>query len=458
MTKKNDKKKSRQMNMLEGSLYNKILLFALPLAASSILQQLFNSADVAVVGRFAGSRALAAVGSNSSVINLLVNLFVGLSVGANVVVARYIGQKEKDRIQDAIHSAMTVAFVSGIFLLFLGIFMAKYLLLMMNTPDDVIDLAVLYLRIYFLGMPFFMVYNFGAAILRSTGDTKRPLYCLMFSGILNLCLNLILVILFDLGVAGVGIATVVANSVSAALILKFLLGEEEPIKLHIKQLKIKKQDLMDISKIGIPAGVQGMVFSLSNVCIQAAINSFGSDAVAGSAAAANFEYFNYFIINAFSQAAVTFVSQNYGAGKYDRCKKIFHWSMFFAMTFSTLFCIAMVRKSSLFIQFYTTEPVVVKYAVIRIAHIMTFAFLTATYEVTGSVLRGMGYSMLPALITVAGVCGFRLVWIYTVFRKFSTFEMLMDVYPITWIITGVAMLAAYFIVSRKHLRKKQDKN
>lgn len=451
LTKTHDKKKSRQMNMLEGSLYDKILLFALPLAASSILQQLFNSADVAVVGRFAGSQALAAVGSNGPVINLLVNIFVGLSVGANVVVAKYIGQRKEDKIQDAVHSAMLIAIVSGFFLLFLGYFLAEPLLKMMSTPDDVINLAILYLRIYFIGMPFFMVYNFGAAILRSKGDTKRPLYCLFFSGILNVILNLILVIAFDLGVAGVGIATVVSNGVSAVLVLDFLRKEEGPIRLHLSRLKIRKEDLIHISKIGVPAGAQGMIFSISNVCILAAINGFGSQAAAGSAAALNFENFMFYVVNAFSQAAVTFVSQNYGAKKHDRCKKVFRICLCFALVFCALMCMSFVVGRNFFIQIYTTDPVVIKYGLIRMTHVLTLGFLISTYEVTGSVLRGIGYSVLPTAIILLGVCGIRMVWIYTVFPKYKSFTTLMNAYPITWIITGTTMLMAYFIISRKRL-------
>lgn len=449
-----EKKRSRQINMLEGSLYDKILMFALPLAASSILQQLFNSADVAVVGRFAGSQALAAVGSNGSVINLLVNIFVGLSVGANVLVAKYIGQGEKEKVRDAVHSAMAIAFVSGFFLLFLGFFLAEPLLKWMASPDDVIHLAVLYLRIYFLGMPFFMVYNFGAAILRSKGDTRRPLYCLLFSGILNVILNLILVIVFELGVAGVAIATVISNGVSAALVVSFLLKEEEMIRLQWERFRIKKEDLIQIAKIGIPAGAQGMVFSISNVCILAAINGFGSKAAAGSAAALNFENFMYYVVNAFAQAAVTFVSQNYGAKKYDRCRRVFHICLFFGLTLCAMMCISFVLGRNFFIQIYTTDPVVMKYGLIRMTHVLTLGFLISTYEVTGSVLRGIGYSILPTAIILIGVCGFRMVWIYTVFQKYKSFSMLMNAYPITWVITGSTMLLAYFVISRKRFAKE----
>jgi len=437
------------MDMLSGSLIDKILIFSLPLAASSILQQLFNSVDVAVVGRFASSEALAAVGSTSSVINLLINLFVGVSVGTNVAIANYIGQNNRKRIRDTVHTSLVVALSSGIFLLFLGIIIAKPILELMDTPDNVLDLAVLYLRIYFVGMPFIMIYNFGAAILRSKGDTKRPLYCLIISGIINACLNLLLVVVFHLSVSGVAIATVISNIVSASMVLYFLIHEQAPIRLYIKKLYVKKEELIQIFRIGIPAGLQGMVFSVANVCVQSAINSFGSNAVAGSAAALNYEYFSYFIISAFSQATVTFISQNYGAGQFERCKKVFNLSMVLGALICGLMSVVFVVWRGFFIRIYTTTPEVIEYASIRITHILTFEFLTSTYEIGGAALRAIGYSMTPAVFTVLGSCVFRLVWVYTVFRKFNSFEMLMDVYPISWIITGIAVLIAYFYLSKK---------
>lgn len=440
---------SKQMDMLNGSLIDKILIFSLPLAASSILQQLFNSVDVAVVGRFASSEALAAVGSTSSVINLLINLFVGVSVGTNVAIANYIGQNNRKKIRDTVHTSLVVALLSGVFLLFLGIIIAKPILELMDTPDNVLDLAVLYLRIYFIGMPFIMIYNFGAAILRSKGDTKRPLYCLVISGIINACLNLLLVVVFHLSVSGVAIATVISNIVSAGMVLYFLIHEQAPIRLYIKKLYVKKEELIQIFRIGIPAGLQGMVFSVANVCVQSAINSFGSDAVAGSAAALNYEYFAYFIISAFSQATVTFISQNYGAGQFERCKKVFNLSMMLGALICGLMSIVFVVWRGFFIRIYTTTPEVIEYASIRITHILTFEFLTSTYEIGGAALRAIGYSMTPAVFTVLGSCVFRLVWVYTVFRKFNSFEILMDVYPISWIITGIAVLIAYFYLSRK---------
>ena len=314
-------KQKNTIDMTHGTLWNKLLIFALPLAASSILQQLFNSVDTAVVGRFASSRALAAVGSNSSLIALMINLFIGISLGSNVIISRYIGQKAEEHVKGAIHTAIVVALCSGIFVLVLGQFIARPVLTLMGTPKDVLDLAVLYLRIYFLGMPFIMLYDFSSSILRSIGDSRRPLYALIAAGIINTGLNLILVIVFHLGVSGVAIATVVSNIVSSGILFYILLHEQEPIRVKLSGLSIDWGELKKILIIGVPAGLQGMVFSLANVCIQSMINSFGSNAIAGSAAALNFEFFAYFMVNAFAQTTVTFTSQNYGAGDFQRCKK-----------------------------------------------------------------------------------------------------------------------------------------
>ncbi|MDO4556667.1 MAG: MATE family efflux transporter [Lachnospiraceae bacterium] len=449
---KETKKSSRQIDMLNGPLLGKILLFALPVAASSILQQLFNSADVAVVGRFAGSQAMAAVGCNASVTSLLINLFVGLSVGANVVIANYVGQRSTDKVQDVVHTVMTMAILSGIFLLALGFLVARPILTLMNTPEDVIEQAVLYLRIYFLGMPFFMVYNFGSAVLRSIGDTRRPMYALLFSGIINVCLNLFFVILLKMGVAGVGTATAIANLISAGMVVWFLTKEEGIIHLDLRQLKLKKEHVLRVIRIGAPAGLQGMVFSLSNVCIQSAINGFGSAAVAGSAAAVNFEYFTYFMTSSFAQAATTFTSQNFGAGQYKRCKKIAGVSIAGGLVATICMSLVFVLGRDLFLLFYTTDKSVMAYALVRVTHVEIMAFLPVFYEVGAGALRGIGYSMLPAIITLLGSCAFRFVWVYTVFKQIPTFDMLMNVYPVTWIITATAMMGAYFLIQKKVLK------
>lgn len=451
--KMSEKKKAKQtMDLLHGPLWNKILLFAIPIAASSILQQLFNSADVAVVGRFAGRQALAAVGSNQAAINLLINLFVGLSVGANVMIARYIGENKAEKIHTAVHTAIMVALVSGIFLIGFGFFMSRFMLELMDTPEDVIELATLYLRIYFAGMPFMMVYNFGAAILRSRGDTRRPLICLVVSGAVNVVLNLFFVIVCGMSVAGVGIATVIANVISSCMVVCFLMHEEGELRLYLKKLRVDKKVLADMAKIGIPAGIQGMVFSLSNVCIQTALNRFGSVAVAGSAAALNFEFFVYFLMNSFTQAAVTFVSQNFGAGNYERCRRIVIMCIAAGAVSSGLLSAVFVIGGEWFLRIYTTDAEAVRYGLIRMRHILTFQFINAVMDVTAGVLRGVGYSVIPAVITIAGVCGLRVLWVQTIFPRTGTFEMLVNVYPVTWLVTAVLMVVVYVGISKKVFR------
>ena len=442
-------KKANSMDMIHGSLWNKILLFALPLAASSILQQLFNSVDTAVVGRFASSQALAAVGSNSSLISLMINLFLGVSLGSNVVIAHYIGQGSEKNINAAVHTAMLVAVLSGFFVLLLGQVIARPVLLLMGTPEDVIDLAVLYLRIYLLGMPCIMLYDFGASILRSTGDSKRPLYALIAAGIINTILNLVLVIGFGLGVSGVAIATVISNMVSSGIVLYILLHEQEPIRVELKRLSIVPKELKKILVIGIPAGLQGMMFSIANVCIQSAINSFGSNAIAGSAAALNFEFFAYFIVNAFAQTTVTFTSQNYGAGEVDRCKKVFRLNMVFSLVFCGMLSAIFVLGRGFFLRLYTTDEAVLVFAAQRLLIATTLELLTSTYEISAGAMRGLGHSLLPAIITCVGSCLLRLVWIATACRLVHDFRLLMIIYPISWIITGTAMLTAYFCIRKK---------
>ena len=442
---------SGKMDMLSGSLLDKILIFALPLAASSILQQLFNSVDVAVVGNFARDKAAAtaAVGSNGSVINLIINLFVGISVGANVVISGYLGGHNDEKAGRAVHSAMTIAAISGVILLFIGVSVAKPILILMNTPENVLDYAVQYLRIYFLGMPFIMVYNFGSAVLRSIGDTKRPLICLVVSGVINACLNLVLVIVFHLDVAGVAIATVFSNVVSSTMVVIFLIREKSAVKLDLKKLGIAKSDLQRMLAIGVPAGLQSMVFSVSNVIIQSVMNGFGTSAVAGSAVSLNYENFSYYIIAAFNQACVTFTSQNYSAGNYDRCRRVFRLCMFLGMVMTAALSWSFILGRHFFISLFTSEPEVAGYAVTRMMIILSLNFLSNTYEIGGASLRGIGKSMTPAVLTIFGTCIFRLFWAYTVCRAYPSFDVLLSVYPISWCITGSAVLIASFLIRRR---------
>ncbi|MDO4649826.1 MAG: MATE family efflux transporter [Eubacteriales bacterium] len=440
---------NNEIDMLHGPLTGKILAMAIPIALSSILQQLFNSVDVAVVGRFASSQAQAAVGCNGPVINLFLNLFVGISVGANVIAANYIGQKKQDKIKETVHTAMTIALISGALLLVLGQVLARPILEWMDTPEDVLEHAILYLKIYFLGMPFIMVYNFGAAILRSVGDTKRPLRCLLISGVINAVLNMILVIVFHMGVAGVAIATMVSNIISSSMVWYFLSHEKGIIHLSVKDLGITAYEMKKILRVGVPAGLQTAIFSFSNVCIQSALNGYGSDAVAGSAITLNYEFFTYFILGAFNQTVITFTSQNFGAGKYDRCKEVYRKCLFFGVVFTFMMSMTFLLGHKFFIGLFTTEPNVAAYAKTRMNYLLTYNCIAGSYEISGAALRGIGYSMTPALLTVFGVCVLRLLWVYLVCPRVPGFSVLMSVYPISWVITGIMVVAVYLVIRKK---------
>lgn len=443
-----------EIDMLHGPLFMKMIMFTLPLAASSILQQLFNSVDVAVMGRFASSQALAAVGSNAPVISLLINLFMGVSMGANVIISNHIGQNDRRSIRDAISTVGLVAIVSGLLMMVVGILVARPILTMMDTPADVLDMAVTYLRIFFLGIPFFMIFDFGSAILRSMGDTRRPLYILVAAGIVNTFLNLVFVIIFHMGVAGVAIATSIANAVSAALIIYLLLHEKEPYRLRPKKLYIEWKELKRMLQIGVPAGLQGMVFSVSNVLLQASINGYGSDAIAGSAAAVNFEYYCYFIIGAFNGAAISFTGQNYGAGLNHRVKRIFAICLFMGFVGCAALNWFFIWQEDFFLRLFTDSPAVIAFGKTRMHIALAWQSIAAFYEISGSVLRGMGKSIEPTLITVFGTCLLRIVWIYTIMPGWRGFDYLITVYPVSWAITAVMMLGLYFWQTRHLLTEK----
>ena len=450
----------KDKGILQGSLWRAILRFAVPIAAGNMLQQLFNTADVAIVGKFAGKEALAAVGSNGPIINLLLNLFIGISVGANVVIARYIGEGNSEKVKKAAHTAVSVALISGVIVMILGLVLSKPMLMMMNSPEDVIDLAALYLSIYFLGMPFMMVYNFSAAILRSRGDTKRPLLCLVVSGALNLILNIVLILAFRAvgfdasrgGVSAVAIATVIANVVSAGMMVLFLTHEKGDLRIKLKELKIDKRILVEFTRIGIPSGLQGAVFSASNVFVQSSLNSLGSDFMAGSSAALNCEFYVYHLASGFSQATVTFVGQNYGAGNYRRCRSATKWCVLLALLTGGVLIGAMLLFRNSMVYLFTDEANVAAIAAIRMLFILPFILVNNVSDILSGSMRGIGHSLVPALITIAGVCGVRLIWIYTVFANYPTFENLMVVYPISWVITFVGIFAAYLKL-RKHVAR-----
>ena len=437
------------MDMLNGGLAGKLILFAIPLAFSSILQQLFNSADVAVVGRFAGDTALAAVGSCVALVGIFVNLIVGLSVGPNAALATLIGQKKREQINGMLHTILTFGTILGILLMCLGMLSARVILELSGTPESVMSQALLYIRIYFLSIPFMVVYNFGSAILRSYGDSRRPMYYLILSGTVNVILNLFLVICFHLGVAGVAIATVISNVLSSTLVIIHLNRRKDEFQFRFRDMRIEKNALKKVLAIGIPAGIQGAIFSISNVFIQSGINSFGENAIAGSSLALNFEYFTYDIASAFAQAAVTFTSQNYGAGNVKRCKKVFWLCLLFGFGFTEILAIVFMIWDNFFVSIYTTSSAVAAYGLIRMHHVCSLEGLTATYEVESSALRGMGKSLEPSIITILGTVVFRLIWMVTVFKWFPTYDMLMNVYLASWIFTG----GLIFIVYWHHMKK-----
>ena len=443
--------KAKEMDMLHGGLAGKLILFAIPLAFSSILQQLFNSADVAVVGRFAGSAALAAVGSCVALVGIFVNLIVGLSVGPNAALANLIGQGQRERISGMVHTILTFGIALGVVLMGLGFLTARTVLEASGTPESVINEALLYIRIYFIGVPFMTIYNFGAAILRSYGDTKRPMYYLIISGTVNVVLNLVFVIGFGLGVEGVAISTSVSNMLSTAMVLTHLYRKEDEFQFRFHKMCVIWKDLKRILMIGIPAGIQGAIFSVSNVFIQSGINTFGEDAIAGSSLALNFEYFTYDIGSAFAQAAVTFTSQNFGAGNLKRCKKIFWLCLIFGVGFTEILSIIFMIWDDFFVSIYTISDAVAVYGLIRMHHVCSMEGLTATYEVESAALRGMGKSLEPSVITILGTVVFRMIWMATVFKWIPTYDMLMNVYISSWVFTG----GLIFIVYVMHMRKME---
>ena len=446
-------KKSYELDMCNGPILGKILVFAIPLMISGILQLLFNAADIIVVGRFTGSQALAAVGSTSALINLIINLFIGVSVGANVVVARNYGAKDYDGIHGAVHTSVLTAIWGGIILIFVGILLARPMLEMMGTPEDVIDLSVLYMRIYFVGMPAFMMYNFGAAMLRAIGDTKRPLYFLTLSGVVNVVLNLFFVIVFHMGVAGVALATIISQAISAFLIILCLMKMDGPCHLDFKHLKFHPEQLKSMLRIGLPAGLQGAIFSISNVLIQSSVNSFGSVAMAGNAASANIEGFVYNAMNAVYQTNLSFTSQNMGGKKYTRITKIMFTCLGTVTAVGMLLGFGAYAFGEDLLRIYSTDPEVIRFGMLRMSIIATTYFTCGWMDTMVGSLRGIGYSVLPMIVSLTGACGLRILWIFTIFSQQRTLTSLYVSYPVSWVITASAHLICYFIITRKMPKK-----
>ena len=441
--------KSHNIDICNGPVLPGIIAFSLPLMLSGCLQLLFNAADVIVVGRFAGKESLAAVGSTSSLTNLLVNLFIGLSIGANVAVGHTLGSDDKQGTKDNVHTAVTISLISGVVLVGIGLLFTRPLLVLMGAPSDVLDKAALYLKIIFIGMPATMAYNFGSAILRATGDTKRPLYFLSVAGVVNVILNLFFVIVLHMDVAGVALATIIAQCISAALILLCLCHIDGPCRLDIKKLYISPDRLSRMMQIGLPAGIQGSLFSFSNVLIQSSINSFGSVVVAGSSAGASIEQFVYISMNAVHQATVSFTSQNTGARKPERINQILFSGLGLVTVIGLILGIGVNLLGTPLLSIYSSDPAVIAAGSIRLLWISAPYFLCGIMEVIMGIMRGLGYAITPMVVSLSGACLFRIFWLATIFAWFPTQSVLYLSYPVSWILTTLIHLLTYLLYARK---------
>lgn len=447
-----EKTKKKQIDMCSGPILSQLLRLTLPLMLSSILQLLFNAADLIVVGNFASEHSLAAVGSTTALVNLLTNLFLGLSTSANVLTSRFVGQKNNKKVSQTIHTSISLSIISGLILTFIGIIFADKFLILMQTPEKVLSLSTKYLRIYFIGMIAMMVYNFGSSILRSKGDTKRPLVFLSISGIINVILNLVFVIVFKLDVAGVALATAISQWISAILIIRCLMMEEDAFKFSFKNLKPDKNIMILILKIGIPAGFQGVVFSLSNVVIQSSINTFGDIVVAGSAAAASIEGFIWVAMNSFSQGALTFMSQNIGAGKYSRLNKITLTSCTCSALTGLIFGNTAYMFGEILLRIYDKRPEVISTGMTRMFMVCCFYFTCGLMDCIVGSIRGMGYAVTPTIVSLLGACGLRILWILTLFRlpQFHSLKLLFISYPVSWIITFIIHFICFYFMRKKY--------
>ncbi len=441
-------KTSSRMDMINGSIWNKIPLFALPVAATGILEQLFNASDVAIVGNFASTDrtvAIAAVGANSPIIGVILNLFIGISLGTNVVIANAIGRRDRETVEKTVHTSVLAALIGGLLVAIFGEISIASVLRILNVPDDVFPYALLYIRIYLLGMPVIFLYNFEAAIFRSTGDTKTPLKALAFSGVLNVILNLFFVICLKMTVNGVAVATVIANFVSSMLLFIKLTRTDKWIRLNVARLRLDIKCLGQILKIGLPAGIQSAVFNLANLVVQSAINSLGTIVIAASSAAFNIEILVYYVFNSFSQACTTFVGQNYGAGQIKRCRKTLFLCLIEDVIVSILAIILILSCGKFLLSLFNSDAQVIELGYTRLVIIFIAYIFSMIYEVMSGYLRGFGISLVPAILTTIGVCGTRIAWVYTVFPKFRTFKALLVVYPVSLSVTAVLILIALII-------------
>ena len=434
---------------MQWNHYDKLISFSVPLILSGILQLLFNAVDIIVVGRFSGSQALAAVGSTTALINIFTNLFIGISLGANVLAARfYAAQKDKE-MSETVHTAIMLALISGVVMLFVGIFFARGALELMGTPDDVIGQSTLYMRIYFAGMPFFMLYNYGAAILRAVGDTKRPLLFLIVSGVVNACLNLFLVIAFHLGVAGVAIATVTAQGISCALVLRCLQRSQASYQLRFRDLKIRGCYVQQIFQVGLPAGIQSTVINFSNALLQSSVNSFGSIAMAGYTAANNLFGFLYVSTNSITQACMSFTSQNYGVGKWKRMDRVLFDCIILSVAVMLILGGGMYFFGPEVLKIYTTNPRVISCGMEVLTYTTLTYFLCGIMDLLPGALRGMGYSSVPMILSIIGTVGTRIVWIFGIFPNHRSLDILFISYPVSWMITIVLQVICFYFVRRK---------
>lgn len=447
------KRIKHEIDMCNGPLTGKVLLFSLPLMLSGMLQLLYNAADVAVVGRFAGSASLAAVGSTGSLTNLMINLFIGLSIGASVVVARNLGARDFRRAHDAVHTAIALSLVAGFVSLIIGVAFSRSLLVLMDSPDDVIDLAALYMKIYFLGMPALMVYNFGSAILRAMGDTMRPLYFLTISGIINVLLNLLFVCVFHMDVAGVALATIISQYVSAALVVNCLARLENCCHLNFKEIRLHKKDVAEMLRVGLPAGIQSSMFSVSNVLIQSSINSFGSTVMAANAAAANIEGFTYTAMNSIYQASITFTSQNVGGRKPERIGRVCSVCLLTVTAIGVVMGCGSYLLAEPLLKIYSNDPAIIPYGLIRMKYVCLPYFMCGVMEVFVGLLRGMNCSTAPMIVSIFGSCVFRVAWVYTAFRMYPTLETLYIAYIISWSICSLVQLVCYLFVKKRTTKR-----
>ena len=442
-----------EVDMLNGPLVRSILVFSVPLMLSGILQLLFNAADIVVVGQFAGSTSLAAVGSTGALINLIVNVFMGMSIGASVVVARNYGAGRWKDVGEAVHTAIGLSVVCGVLVTAFGIALSRPLLELMGTPEDVLDLAALYMKIYFGGMVATMLYNFGAAILRAVGDTRRPLYYLFIAGVVNIVLNLFFVIVLHMDVAGVALATVISQCISAALVLLCLMRSGGAIHLELRRVRIARDKFAEMMRVGLPAGLQGSVFSISNVLIQSAVNSFGSVVMAGNAAAANLEGFVYTAMNSIYQANLTFTSQNLGGGKYSRLNRVLILCLTVVTVVGAVMGGGFVLAGHQLLRIYSSDPEVIQYGFMRLTIVCGTYFLCGWMDVLVGSMRGMGYSIVPMLVSLTGACGLRILWIFTVFRWQHSLLVLYLSYPVSWLITAGVHLICFIYIRKKFPKK-----